>query len=129
MQERRDRLQILVVDDNQPARQLIKSTLAIAGYTAITEAADGAKALDQLRGRRFDLVICDWDMPGTSGIEVLQALRADKKLSKTPFLMVTANQQREFVEAAIAAGVNDYVTKPYRLNTLNGKVTDLLGGK
>jgi two-component system chemotaxis response regulator CheY len=125
----RDRLQILVVDDNQPARQLIKSTLAIAGYTAITEAADGTKALDQLRGHPFDLVICDWDMPDTSGLDVLQALRADEKLNKIPFLMVTANQQREFVEAAIAAGVNDYVAKPFRLNTLNDKVARLLGGK
>ena len=129
MQDRRDRLQILVVDDNQPARQLIKSTLAIAGYTAITEAADGARALEQLHRHHFDLVICDWDMPGTSGIEVLQALRADEKLGETPFLMVTANQQRELVEAAIAAGVSDYVTKPYRLNTLNDKVARLLGGK
>jgi two-component system chemotaxis response regulator CheY len=125
----RDRLQILVVDDNQPARQLIKSTLAIAGYTAITEAADGNKALEQLRGRHFDLVICDWDMPDTSGLDVLQALRADEKLNKIPFLMVTANQQREFVEAAIAAGVNDYVAKPFRLNTLNDKVARLLGGR
>lgn len=129
MQNSRDRLQILVVDDNQPARQLIKSTLALAGYTAITEAADGSRALDQLHRHHFDLVICDWDMPGTSGIDVLQALRADEKLSKTPFLMVTANQQREFVETAIAAGVNDYVAKPYRLNTLNDKVARLLGGK
>ena len=125
----RDSLPILVVDDNQPARQLIKSTLAIAGYTAITEAADGAKALDRLRGQHFDLVICDWDMPDTSGLDVLQALRADEKLNKIPFLMVTANQQREFVEAAIAAGVSDYVTKPFRLNTLNDKVARLLGGK
>jgi two-component system chemotaxis response regulator CheY len=125
----RDRLQILVVDDNQPARQLIKSTLAIAGYTAITEAADGNKALEKLRGRHFDLVICDWDMPDTSGLDVLQALRADEKLNKIPFLMVTANQQREFVEAAIAAGVNDYVAKPFRLNTLNDKVARLLGGR
>lgn len=125
----RDRLQILVVDDNQPARQLIKSTLAIAGYTAITEAADGNKALEQLRGRHFDLVICDWDMPDTNGLDVLQALRADEKLNKIPFLMVTANQQREFVEAAIAAGVNDYVAKPFRLNTLNDKVARLLGGR
>lgn len=125
----RDRLQILVVDDNQPARQLIKSTLAIAGYTAITEAADGNKALEQLRGRHFDLVICDWDMPDTSGLDVLQALRADEKLNKIPFLMVTANQQREFVEEAIAAGVNDYVAKPFRLNTLNDKVARLLGGR
>lgn len=125
----RDRLQILVVDDNQPARQLIKSTLAIAGYTAITEAADGNKALEQLRGRHFDLVICDWDMPDTSGLDVLQALRADEKLNRIPFLMVTANQQREFVEAAIAAGVNDYVAKPFRLNTLNDKVARLLGGR
>ena len=125
----RDRLQILVVDDNQPARQLIKSTLAIAGYTAITEAADGNKALEQLRGRHFDLVICDWDMPDTNGLDVLQALRADEKLNRIPFLMVTANQQREFVEAAIAAGVNDYVAKPFRLNTLNDKVARLLGGR
>ena len=129
MPDSREKIQILVVDDNQPARQLIKSTLAIAGYTAITEAVDGAKALEQLHRHPFDLIICDWDMPGTSGIDVLQALRADEKLGKTPFLMVTANQQREFVEAAIAAGVNDYVTKPYRLNTLNDKVVRLLGGK
>ncbi len=129
MPDSREKIQILVVDDNHPARQLIKSTLAIAGYTAITEATDGAKAIEQLQRRHFDLIICDWDMPGTNGMEVLQALRADPELSRIPFLMVTANQQRQFVEAAIAAGVNDYVAKPFRLNTLNDKVARLLGGK
>jgi two-component system chemotaxis response regulator CheY len=126
MQTDRAKLQILVVDDNQPARQLIKSTLALAGYTGITEAVDGSKALEVLQKRKFDLIICDWDMPGTSGIDVLRTIRADESLKDTPFLMVTANQQREFVEAAIEAGVNDYVAKPYRLNTLNDKTARLL---
>jgi len=129
MQNDRNKVQILVVDDNQPARQLVKSTLALAGYTAITEATNGSKALEALQHRRFDLIICDWDMPGTSGIDVLRAVRADESLSSIPFLMVTANQQREFVEAAIEAGVDDYVAKPYRLNTLNDKTIRLLGGK
>ena len=128
MQDNRSKLRILVVDDNQPARQLIKSTLALAGYTGITEAIDGSKALEVLQKRKFDLIICDWDMPGTSGIDVLRAVRADEALSATPFLMVTANQQREFVEAAIEAGVNDYVAKPYRLSTLNEKAAKLLAG-
>jgi len=129
MQTDRSKLQILVVDDNQPARQLVKSTLALAGYTGITEAVDGSKALEAVKKRTFDLIVCDWDMPGTSGIDVLRAVRADEKLNATPFLMVTANQQREFVEAAIKAGVNDYVAKPYRLSTLNEKAAKLLGEK
>ena len=129
MQTDRSKLQILVVDDNQPARQLVKSTLALAGYTGITEAVDGSKALEAVKKRKFDLIVCDWDMPGTSGIDVLRAVRADEKLNATPFLMVTANQQREFVEAAIKAGVNDYVAKPYRLSTLNEKAAKLLGEK
>jgi two-component system chemotaxis response regulator CheY len=129
MQTDRNKIRILVVDDNQPARQLVKSTLALAGYTGITEATDGSKALEALQHRKFDLIICDWDMPGTSGIDVLRAVRADESLSATPFLMVTANQQREFVQAAIEAGVNDYVAKPYRLSTLNDKTIRLLGGK
>jgi len=129
MQTDRSKHQILVVDDNQPARQLVKSTLALAGYTGITEAVDGSKALEAVKNRKFDLIVCDWDMPGTSGIDVLRAVRADEKLNATPFLMVTANQQREFVEAAIEAGVNDYVAKPYRLSTLNEKAAKLLGGK
>jgi len=127
MQSDRSKIRILVVDDNQPARQLVKSTLAIAGYTCITEAVDGTKALDALQKRPFDLIICDWDMPGTTGIDVLRAVRADEKLRAIPFLMVTANQQRDLVEAAIEAGVNDYVAKPYRLNTLNEKTARLLG--
>lgn len=127
MQTDRSKLQILVVDDNQPARQLVKSTLALAGYTGITEAVDGSKALEAVKKRKFDLIVCDWDMPGTSGIDVLRAVRADEELKTTPFLMVTANQQREFVEAAIKAGVNDYVAKPYRLSTLNEKAAKLLG--
>lgn len=129
MQTDRSKLQILVVDDNQPARQLVKSTLALAGYTGITEAVDGSKALETLQKRRFDLIICDWDMPGTTGIDVLRAVRADEKMRDIPFLMVTANQQRDFVEAAIEAGVNDYVAKPYRLNTLNEKTARLLGDR
>lgn len=117
---------VLLADDAGSMRALVKSSLRELGIELFAEAANGAQALEHLRGSTFDLVICDWDMPEVDGLGVLQAVRADDRVRTIPFLMLTANASRDHVEDAIAAGVDDYVAKPFQTNVLNYKVVKLL---
>lgn len=117
---------ILVVDDMKSMRSLIKACLTDMGVQEIAEAADGKSALGLLRTKRFDLTICDWDMPVMDGLELLKIVRADERLNPMRFLMLTANVHASKVGAAISAGVNDYIAKPFKPETLQTKVTRLL---
>ncbi|TAN49606.1 MAG: response regulator [Methylococcaceae bacterium] len=117
---------ILVVDDMKSMRSLIKACLVDMGVEDIAEAADGKSALSILRIKRFDLTICDWDMPVMDGLELLQLVRADERLNAMRFLMLTANVHASKVGMAIAAGVSDYIAKPFKPDTLQTKVTRLL---
>lgn len=118
----------LVVDDMQSMRNLIKVCLQQLGLAVnnISEAANGKNAFDILQVRSFDLVVCDWDMPVMDGLQLLTALRADERLVSTRFLMLTANAQMSKVSKAIEAGVDDYIAKPFKPETLQSKVIRLL---
>ncbi|MDH5178461.1 MAG: response regulator [Gammaproteobacteria bacterium] len=118
---------ILITDDMPSMRTMLKSILIHAGFLNLVEADNGHAAIDLLRESRFDLVICDWDMPRMSGIQVLETIRADDKLQKMPFIMVTANADRDKVTQAINAGTDGYIIKPLQPETLTGLVNKLLG--
>lgn len=106
------------------------------GVKDIVEADNGKDALDILKkkritskssGRRmFDLIICDWMMPEMSGLELLRAVRSNSVLKSIPFLMVTAEHDRELVLQAIEEGVSDYVVKPFTADILEGKINKVL---
>lgn len=119
---------VLVVDDMKSMRNLIRACLSELGLRNVAEAADGRSALGLMRSKPFDLIICDWDMPAMDGLELLKTIRSDERLAGLHFLMLTANAQASKVGEAIAAGVNDYVAKPFQPETLQKKVTRLLGG-
>jgi two-component system chemotaxis response regulator CheY len=123
-------MRILVVDDFSTMRRIIKNLLTDLGYTNISEADDGSTALVALNQGNFDFVITDWNMPGTTGIELLRAIRADARLKTLPVLMVTAEAKREQIIEAAQAGVNGYVIKPFTAQTLEeklGKIFERLG--
>ncbi len=111
-------VRVLVVDDLLTMRRLIAAILRELGITQIAEASNGPKALEYLAHHPVDLLICDWNMPGMTGLEVLQAVRADPRFKDLPVLMVTAEGSVEQVRDAIAAGVTSYVVKPFLPSTL-----------
>ena len=121
-------IKILVVDDFPTQRKLIKRLLLDLGFENVKEAVDGADALEKLHAEEFECIICDWNMPKMTGIDLLRAIRADEKLSRMPFLMVTAEAKRENIIAAARAGVSNYIAKPFTVEALQEKMQDILAG-
>ena len=113
---------ILVVDDYNTMIRIIRNLLKQLGFEDIDDASDGTAALNKLRGKRYGLVISDWNMEPMTGYELLKEVRADPGLSKTPFIMVTAESKTENVIAAKKAGVNNYIVKPFNAATLKTKI-------
>ncbi|MEM7570530.1 MAG: response regulator, partial [Pseudomonadota bacterium] len=93
----------------------------------VDEATDGTMALSKMRSKNYGLVISDWNMEPMTGYELLKEVRADQKLSKTPFIMVTAESKTDNVIAAKKAGVNNYIVKPFNAATLKTKLTSVFG--
>ena len=113
---------ILVVDDYNTMIRIICNLLKQLGYQNIDNANEGATALAKLRAGRFGLVISDWNMEPMSGYDLLKEVRADAKLGKTPFIMITAESKTENVIAAKRAGVSNYIVKPFNAHTLQAKI-------
>ena len=88
----------------------------------VEEAGDGVEALAKLRADKFDFVVSDWNMPNMTGIELLQAIRADARLKHLPVLMVTAEAKRENIIMAAQAGASGYVVKPFTAAKLDEKL-------
>ncbi len=115
-------MRILVVDDFSTMRRIVKNLLADLGFSNTGEAEDGGVAFTMLKQGGFDFVVTDWNMPGTTGIELLRMIRADEQLKTLPVLMVTAEAKREQIIEAAQAGVNGYVIKPFTAATLKEKL-------
>jgi len=103
----------LVVDDFEAMRRVTVNQLRQLGVEQIQSARNGAEALRLLKSQAFDLVLSDWNMPVMSGVELLGAMRADDKLFAIPFILITAEAERNKVEEAIAHGVTSMLLKPY----------------
>ena len=116
----------LVVDDFEPRRKVTSSQLRAMGAGTIVTAANGAEALRILNNRHVDIVLSDWNMPVMTGLELLKAVRADAKLSYLPFIMITAEAERERITEAIDNGVSDLLVKPYTSDCLTTRVEKAL---
>ncbi len=115
-------MKILVVDDHQTMRRIIMNLLRDLGFDNTDDADDGKTALPKLQAGGFDFLITDWNMPIMEGIELVKAVRADKKLADMPILMVTAEARKEQIVEAAQAGINGYVVKPFNAQTLSEKI-------
>ena len=113
---------ILVVDDYNTMVRIIRNLLKQLGFENVDEASDGRAALTKMRDKRYGLVISDWNMAPMTGFKLLQQVRADPALGKTPFIMVTAESKTENVIAAKKAGVDNYIVKPFNAQTLEHKI-------
>jgi two-component system chemotaxis response regulator CheY len=121
-------LPILVVDDYNTMIRIIRNLLKQIGFENVDDASDGSDALAKLRGeKKYSLVISDWQMEPMTGFDLLKEVRADGELSRTPFIMVTAESKTENVIAAKKAGVDNYIVKPFNAATLKAKIAAILG--
>jgi two-component system chemotaxis response regulator CheY len=118
---------VLVVDDYNTMRRILRNLLSQIGFTNVEEAEDGITGLRKLRERSFGLVISDWNMAPMSGLEFLKEVRSDGELKDMPFIMITAESKTENVVAAKEAGVSNYIVKPFNADTLKKKIEAVLG--
>jgi two-component system chemotaxis response regulator CheY len=118
---------ILIVDDNEPMRTVIRHVLENAGYRNIIEADDGSSAFTLVKAQKVDLIISDWNMLGMTGIELLKKVRQDDEIASTHFLMLTVEALNVSRDIAFAHGVSDFLTKPFTAKGLLEKIDKLLG--
>lgn len=119
----RDRISILVVDDDENLRRLVAAYLESEGYT-VTQAAEGNTALAAVEAQEPQLVVLDLMLPGITGLDVARRIRAKRK---TPILMLTARGSEEDVLRGFEAGADDYLVKPFSPKVLVARVKAVLG--
>ncbi|KIX13525.1 chemotaxis response regulator CheY [Dethiosulfatarculus sandiegensis] len=116
------KMKVLVVDDFSTMRRIVKNILRQLGFENIVEADDGETAVRKLESERIDFIVSDWNMPKMSGLELLKWVRSHDEFKDLPFLMVTAEAQKENVLEAVKAKVSNYIVKPFTAETLNEKI-------
>jgi two-component system, chemotaxis family, chemotaxis protein CheY len=111
---------VLVVDDNQYMRKMIRNLLVNCGIKDIYEAADGIAALDSIRTVAPDAVVLDWEMPLLSGPELVRIVRSPGvfPMPDVPIIMLTGHCERWRVVEAVRLGVNEFLTKPVSAKSL-----------
>lgn len=119
----------LVIDDLEYMRQTFRRVLIEMGASRVLLAANGREALSIIQNANVDFILSDWNMPGMSGLDLLQTIRAMDKHRTTPFVMVTAEADISFVKRAAAAGVSDFLIKPFSANALREKINRVLEGQ
>ena len=116
-------LKAIIVDDARFIRELVTKILHDAFPESVVKAAESGDAGKKLLSQEnFDIVLCDWEMPGMSGLELLQWTRQQPSYQTVPFLMITSRGEREYVLKAVSSGVNDYIGKPFEPQQLIDKV-------
>jgi CheY-like chemotaxis protein len=122
-------LTYLVVDDLELMRAVTVNQLRALGCERIKVAQNGSTALKILRNSKIDVVLCDWNMPVMSGLDLLKTIRSDATLAGTPFLMITAEAERGRIEEVIHAGVSGLLVKPYNAGNLRNRLEKVLTGR
>ena len=116
------KLKVLVIEDKEDARAMIKNMLTELGITQVFEASDGKQGMDfmDMSFDFVDIILCDWNMPSMSGMDLLKQLRSVDP--DFPFLMITGRGDISSVSSAKAAGVSGYVLKPFSMMQLEAKL-------
>ncbi len=121
-------MKILVVDDSSTMRRIIGNVIMQLGFNKedYDEAEDGVKAWKMLNEGQYDIILTDWNMPNMNGLELVKKIRAEGSHIKTPIIMITTEGGRGEVIAALRAGVNNYIVKPFPAETLKEKLDSVL---
>ncbi|MCG2581389.1 MAG: response regulator [Marinobacter sp.] len=123
-------LKALVVDDASFVRDLVKRTVR-QRFPVIetTDAQNGRRAQSLMSRTVFDLILCDWEMPEMSGLELLQWMRQQPQYEKVPFIMITSRGDKDHVVEAVREGVSEYLGKPFSPDGLSKKIIKVMGRK
>ena len=121
-------LKALVVDDASFVRDLVKRTVR-QRFPVIetTDAQNGRRAQSLMSRTSFALVLCDWEMPEMSGLELLQWMRQQPQYQKVPFIMITSRGDKDHVIEAVKEGVSEYLGKPFSPEGLSKKIIKVMG--
>lgn len=122
-------IKIILVEDSDEIRESLKLVLRKKGFKNISDFRNAEFALDSINkdssmGNQIDLIVSDWHLPKMSGLQLLENIRANPLLTQTPFIMVTAECDRENVMQALKLGANNYVVKPISGSILIQKITE-----
>nr|WP_297398333.1 response regulator [uncultured Marinobacter sp.] len=121
-------LKALVVDDASFVRDLVKRTIRQRFPVIETvDAQNGRRAQSLMSRANFDLVLCDWEMPEMSGLELLQWMRQQPQFEKVPFIMITSRGDKDHVVEAVKEGVSEYLGKPFSPEGLSRKIIKVMG--
>ena len=119
-------MKALVIDDSRTIRMMLKKFLAMEGFDTLYEAGDGREALDKLKAvGPVDLALVDWNMPVMDGLDFVKSVRQDKQYGAMRLMMITTESQPEQVQAAMAAGANAFITKPFTNDVLRIKLDSM----
>ena len=116
---------VLIVDDEAPIREMLTLALEMAGYECL-EAASAQQAMAEIVDHRPDLILLDWMMPGTSGIELARRLKRDQLTADIPVIMLTAKGDEDNKVQGLEAGADDYITKPFSPRELVARLKAVL---
>lgn len=121
-------LTVLVVDDNQFMRKLVRGLLLNIGVSAVIEAGDGLEALEEIRNSRPDMVILDWEMPLLNGPEMVRIVRSPGAFPTPdiPIIMLTAFGERRRILESVQIGVNEFLCKPVSAKALYDRIVSIL---
>lgn len=120
-------LKVMIADDQQTSRLLIRSALSDIGITNVAMAKDGEEALQMVMKTPVHLIISDYHMPKLNGVELLRAVRAHGPTQKSAFFLLTGVEDTEFLKLAMSLKVNNYLKKPVSVPELKKKIETVFG--
>jgi len=118
-------MRVFIVDDYNTMLRILRNLLRQLEINQVEEATDGETAFQLMLKMPPELIISDWNMAPMTGLELLRKVRAEPKLRRIPFIMVTAESKTENVIAAKQAGVSNYIVKPFNAETLRAKIVSV----
>jgi len=120
-------LRVLVVDDHLAMAKYVAALMRRLGVRNIEVVTDPTEAARRIETNIYDLILSDWNMKPVTGLDLLKLVRRTPALVRTPFVMITAENQRDHVLAARQAGVSGYLTKPFNMEQLAQRLAAVLG--
>ena len=117
-------MKIMLVDDSRTIRNIQKNVLKQIGHTDVMEADDGVRALALFQEQPPDLMLVDWNMPNMDGITLIRKIREQN--TTVPIIMCTTEAEKSRVLEAIKAGVNNYIVKPFTVESLGEKISQTM---
>lgn len=116
---------ILVVDDSQAHILLMEKLLQQEGYRVISE-TNGFDALKVLAYEDIDMLLLDIMMPEMDGLALIKKMKSVPSFKELPIIIISANLEKETIEKALQLGANDYITKPFNMQTIKNKISNIL---